>query len=278
VEHPVKRASVLIRTKNEERGINATLNAVFSQSLPPHEVFIIDSGSRDRTLEIASRYPVKILTMSPKGWSYSRALNVGAREATGDFLVSLSAHSPPVGDEWLANLLRHFDDPSVAAVWGPRRPKDPAERTGRLIRQEPGSYSFETRHWGLSNHNSAFRRSLWLEFTFDEDLPATEDKAWAAEAMARGYSIIYDPEAAVQHRRRSLLHEFRRSRAIQAGYKALFPELRPSIRAELTGLHRRTRNKLLRHARARDMVQLFVDARRLPSAVAGILGRLLSRP
>ena len=92
----MKRASVLIRTKNEERGIGATLDAVFSQGLPPHEVLIIDSGSRDQTLEIASRYPVKILTMSPKGWSYSRALNVAAREATGDFVVSLSAHSPPV--------------------------------------------------------------------------------------------------------------------------------------------------------------------------------------
>ena len=156
-------------------------------------------------------------------------------------------------------------------------PKDPAERTGRLIRQEPGSYTFETRHWGLSNHNSAFRRSLWLEFPFDEALPATEDKAWGAEAMARGYSIIYDPAAAVQHRRRPVLHEFRRSSAIQAGYKALFPELRPSFRAEVTSLQRRTRNRLLRHARARDVVQLFGDARRLPSTVAGLLGRLRSR-
>jgi rhamnosyltransferase len=277
VEHPLMRASVLIRTKNEEQGIGTTLDAVFSQSLPPHEVLIIDSGSRDQTLQIASHYPVKILKMSPKAWSYSRALNVGAREATGDFLVSLSAHSPPVGDEWLSNLLRHFHDPSVAAVWGPRNPKDPAESTGRLLRQEPGSYTFETRHWGLSNHNSAFRRSLWLEFPFDEDLPATEDKAWAAEAMARGYSIIYDPAAAVQHRRRPVLHEFRRSRAIQAGYKVLFPELRSSIRAELTSLLRRTRNKLLRHARARDMVQLIGDARRVPAAVAGLLGRLWSR-
>jgi rhamnosyltransferase len=274
----LKRASILIRTKNEARGIGATLEAVFSQSLRPHEVFVIDSGSRDRTLEIASRYPVKILKMSRKGWSYSRALNFGAREATGEFLVCLSAHSPPVGQEWLVNLLRHFDDPSVAAVWGPRSPKDPTHRTGRLLRHEAGSYTFETRNWGLSNHNSAFRRSLWLEFPFDEALPATEDKAWGAEAMARGYSVIYDPAAAVLYRRRPILHEFRRSRAIQAGYKILFPELRFSFRAEMGSLQRRTLSKLAVHARRRDLVQFVLDARRVPSMVAGLLGRLFSRP
>jgi glycosyltransferase involved in cell wall biosynthesis len=277
VECPLKRASVLIRTKNEARGIGATLEVVFSQSLRPHEVFVIDSGSRDRTLEIASRFPVKILRMSPKGWSYSKALNLGAREATGEFVVCLSAHSPPVGQEWLSNLLRHFDDPSVAAVWGPRSPKKPTDRTGHLLRHEAGSYTFETRHWGLSNHNSAFRRSLWLEFPFDESLPATEDKAWGAEAMARGYSIVYDPEAAVLHRPRPVLHEFRRSRAIQAGYRILFPQLRFSLRAEVRTLTKRTLSKLAAHARRRDRIQFVLDARRLPSMVAGLLGRLLSR-
>jgi cellulose synthase/poly-beta-1,6-N-acetylglucosamine synthase-like glycosyltransferase len=278
VEYSLKKASVLIRTKNEARGIGATLDAVFSQSHPPHEVFVIDSGSRDETLVIASYYPVTILTMSPRGWSYSRALNFGALKATGEFLVCLSAHSPPAGANWLANLLRHFDDPSVAAVWGPRNPKHPAGRTGRLFRQEPGSYTVQTRHWGLSNHNSALRRSLWLEFPFDEALPATEDKAWGAEAMARGYSIIFDPAAAVRHRPRPVLHEFRRNRAIQAGYKILFPELQLSLRSELTSLHRRAYNKLLVHVHKRDIVQLLLDARRLPSMVAGLLGRLLSRP
>ena len=225
-QEPMKRASVIIRTKNEARSIGATLDAVFSQSIPPHEVFIIDSGSRDQTLQIASRYPVKLLTMSPKGWSYPRALNFGAREAAGEFLVCLSAHSPPVDEHWLENLLGHFDDPSIAAVWGPRHP-NAAAKSG-LVRQEKGSYTVEAPQYGLSNHNSALRRSLWLAFPFDEALPAAEDKGWGQEAMARGYSIVYEPAAAVLHGRHRALNEFRRSRAIRAGYRILFPELRLS--------------------------------------------------
>ena len=50
---------------------------------------------------------------------YARALNFGAAVATGEILVCLSAHCPPVGRHWLANLIRHFGDPTVAAVWGP---------------------------------------------------------------------------------------------------------------------------------------------------------------
>jgi glycosyltransferase involved in cell wall biosynthesis len=273
VEHPLKTASILIRTKNEARAVGATLDAVFSQGLPPHEVFIIDSGSRDQTLKIASGYPVKIVRMAPKGWSYSRALNVGARQATGEFLVCLSAHCPPVSEDWLANLLRHFDDPSVAAVWGPHHPNAAAKRG--LVRQEKGNYSFESRQHGLSNHNSAIRRSLWLQFPFDESLPAAEDKGWAREAMGRGYAIIYDPAAAVLHGRHPALNAFRRARAIRAGYKILFPELRSSPWAELIGLGRRIRKKLVSHARQRDGVTFLTDAKKLPSLVAELLGRLL---
>ncbi|MBA3431496.1 MAG: glycosyltransferase family 2 protein, partial [Actinobacteria bacterium] len=115
----MKTASLLIRTKNEERSLGATLTALFDQTLPAHEVFIVDSGSRDRTLEIASRWPVHIIRVSPSGWSYPRALNTGAGEATGDFLVCLSAHCPPAHRDWLAHLLRHFDDETIAATWGP---------------------------------------------------------------------------------------------------------------------------------------------------------------
>ncbi|HYY44324.1 MAG TPA: glycosyltransferase family 2 protein, partial [Actinomycetota bacterium] len=222
----MKTASVIIRTKNEARSLAQTLSAVFAQELPPHEVFVIDSGSRDATLEIASRFPVLIRRIDPREWNYSRALNVCAREATGEFLVCLSAHCPPIRRDWLYKLLRHFDDPEVAAVWGPNLSPGRHEYAGgEPIRQRPGTYTVDTRMFGLVNSNSALRRSLWLEFPFDESLPATEDKAWGMEAMKRGFSIVHDPEAAVWHIRHPALESFKRNRAVMAGYAMLFPEL-----------------------------------------------------
>src|SRR4051812_23585851 len=91
-ERPSVRPSILIRTKDEAAAIGSTLTAVFRQSVYPHEVIVIDSGSKDETLAIAGRFPVKIMRIDPEEWSYSRALNRAAAAATGEALVCLSAH------------------------------------------------------------------------------------------------------------------------------------------------------------------------------------------
>jgi GT2 family glycosyltransferase len=51
----------------------------------------------------------------------------------------------------------------------------------------------------FSNANGAFRRSLWLEHPFDEDIRGAEDIAWVRTIQERGYSIAYQPSAAVYH-------------------------------------------------------------------------------
>ena len=274
----MKRASILIRTKNEARSLRATLDAVFTQTVPPHEVFIIDSGSRDATLEIAARYPVTIIRLSPKGWSYPRALNIGARESTGDFIVCLSAHCPPARTDWLANLLRHFEDPRVAAAWGPNHYRGSIlPESEAPIRQEPGSYTFENRKWGMANCNSVLRRSLWEVIPFDETLPATEDKAWGREVMERGYSLVYEPAAGVWHERHSAFNSFRRSRAIRAGYEAMFPGRREPVLSEAKDLGRLIFRKLVMHMRGEGMTDLRHEVRMLPSALAALLGRIIHR-
>ncbi|MGH9189580.1 MAG: glycosyltransferase [Acidimicrobiales bacterium] len=266
-------ASVIIRTKNEEKGLGPTLDAVLAQSLRPFEVFVIDSGSTDATLEVASRYPVRVLTLAPQEWNYSRALNRAAEQATGEVLVCLSAHCPPVGSDWLASLLGHFADPSVAGVWGPGlRPGRPAPEAESFCRQDPGTYTVANRRWGLANANSAVRRSLWEQFPFEEALPAAEDKAWARVAMERGYSIIYEPRAAVWHERHDVISAYRRSQAVSAGFAIMFPELRRAPLEQLALVMRSFARTARFHARNRKWRAIWYDLRRVPTAVAAIAG------
>lgn len=57
--------SVLIKTLNEAENIAATIESVLEAIGPDDEVIIADSGSRDGTVEIAARYPVKVVQIGP---------------------------------------------------------------------------------------------------------------------------------------------------------------------------------------------------------------------
>jgi len=67
--------TVLIRSKNEEMYIAETFKAVFAQKLRDFEVILVDSGSKDKTVEIASKFDVRILKIAAKEFTYGYALN-----------------------------------------------------------------------------------------------------------------------------------------------------------------------------------------------------------
>lgn len=265
------RPSILIRTKNEGRHLEETLRAIFGQARPPADIVVIDSGSTDDTVAIAERHPVTLLHITPEEWNYSRALNRAAAAATGDVLVSLSAHCAPIDDQWLDNLLVHFEDPTVAGVWGPGyTPGKVPPEPGAPERQLPGNYTADNYLWGLSNANAAVRRSLWEEVPFDESLPAAEDKAWGMAMLDRGFAIVYDPRAAVWHQPHTFANSYRRNRAVYEGLRRLFPELQRPQPVRLIGAAA-VRNVRTR-ARDRDGRGVRRDLARLPSIVAALVG------
>ena len=53
--------SVVIPVKNEEEKIGDCLEAVFSQTIKPYEVIVVDGHSSDGTVEKVSEFPVKVL-------------------------------------------------------------------------------------------------------------------------------------------------------------------------------------------------------------------------
>jgi len=52
--------SVIIPVKNEESKIETCLKAVFSQTLKPCEVIVVDGHSTDKTVENALKFPVQL--------------------------------------------------------------------------------------------------------------------------------------------------------------------------------------------------------------------------
>jgi len=105
--------SVVIPTLNEERFISRCLESLLNQTVPPAEIIIVDAGSSDRTVELASRYTDKILYSPVANVAYQREL--GVAQAKGEFILIADADTvfPP---RTIELMLQNFADPEVAAV------------------------------------------------------------------------------------------------------------------------------------------------------------------
>ena len=77
--------SIIILTKNGEEHLDALLQSVGEQETSCRtEIIVIDSGSRDNTLSIVDRYPVRLHCIPPEEFGHGKTRNLGAGLARGD--------------------------------------------------------------------------------------------------------------------------------------------------------------------------------------------------
>lgn len=222
------KVSIIIRTKNEEKYLEDVLKKIFLQNFRHFEVIIVDSGSTDRTLEIAESFELKIIKIPSEKFTYGYGLNIGINNGQANIIVNLSAHAIPADNLWLEKLVRNFKDEKVGGVYGKQLPLP----TCTPIEEK---YLFET--YGektkvedkedviFSNSNSAIRKDLAIKYPFDEKMKFAEDIHWAKLILKKGYKIIYEPEAAVFHSHEHNLKQIfnrefdRHIGRLQRGYK-----------------------------------------------------------
>jgi glycosyltransferase involved in cell wall biosynthesis len=93
--------SIVIITKNEEINLPRCLSSLKNLS---NDILIVDSGSTDRTIEIAKKFGARVIQMEWLG--YAKTKNLGNREAHHDWILSLDADE--VLSAELQNSLRNW--------------------------------------------------------------------------------------------------------------------------------------------------------------------------
>lgn len=210
------KISIIIRCYNEEEHIGRLLAGILQQTEQNLEIIIVDSGSADATLAIASRYPVKIISIKKEDFSFGYSLNVGCEAASGEFLVIVSAHVYPVHRDWLEKLLIPFEDERAGLVYGKQRGNGTTKYSEHQVFAKwfPEQSTSNQGHPFCNNANAAVRRSLWERFRYDESLTGLEDLAFARQLLGAGYKVAYQAEAEVIHVHdetwKSLFNRYRR--------------------------------------------------------------------
>lgn len=119
----------VVPTYQAAQTLSYCLESVFSQDYPRDkiEVIVVDGGSSDRTIEIASKHDVKILPNPSRfedGPNGGKA--IGARNAVGDLLCFLDSDNTIYPTTWLRAMVQPFlDDPNVVVC-----------ETSRLLRKD----------------------------------------------------------------------------------------------------------------------------------------------
>jgi len=194
--------SIVIRAFNEERWLPEVLSAIDCQIYRDFEVLLVDSGSFDRTRDIAAAHGARIIRLRSEDFTFGHSLNLGIQEARGSFIVVISAHAIPTNDQWLERLITPLREPETAMVFGGQRGHaiskfSEARDLERIFPSKP--LVMDDDHVFVNNANSAIRRDLWDQHRFDEGLPGLEDAEWAKYWIPQGKQVLYVPTACVYH-------------------------------------------------------------------------------
>jgi glycosyltransferase involved in cell wall biosynthesis len=120
LENEVK-LSVIIICKNEEEFINRCIESVIlaTDKIPSSEIILVDSASIDRTIEIAKKYPIKIIQLDPF-WPLSASAGryIGCYFSRGKYVQFVDGDML-LNDQWLQECLKTIEDiEGIAGIVG----------------------------------------------------------------------------------------------------------------------------------------------------------------
>jgi glycosyltransferase involved in cell wall biosynthesis len=200
--------SIVLPTRNEEKNIETCLKSILNLDFPKgrYEILVIDGKSTDRTVEIASKYPVRIIE-NPK-FKIGPAHNIGVKEAKGDIIAFTDA-DVRVDVHWLTFLVEHFNNPDVGCVIGGQTcifgdqfiSKIRAAfhdyydtKVSNKLNREPHKVTWKS----MSTYGTAFRKDALIKIGgFDEGIDYPDKDI--GYRLSQDHQIIKDRRAIIRH-------------------------------------------------------------------------------
>lgn len=220
---PSPEVSVVVPVRDDARRLAVCLDALAGQQgAPSYEVVVVDNGSTDDSLAVATAHPLqpRVLSESRRG-SYA-ARNRGAAAASGGVLAFTDADCVPAPD-WLAAGVRASASPVVGGDVRPARSAEATvwERYDRAVylRQR----ELVEQQGFAATANLWVRADAWARVgPFDARLRSSGDLEWGRRATALGLATVFAADVVVAHAPRTSVGEtWRLHRRLGAGWRVL---------------------------------------------------------
>ncbi|TQV64340.1 MAG: glycosyltransferase family 2 protein [Sulfurovum sp.] len=203
--------SIIIPTYNAENYLLNLLESLQNQNLNGYEIIVIDSSSKDKTVEIAKQFTENIIVIPQGEFDHGGTRVKAAQIAKGDIVVFLTQDALPYDEFTIENIIKVFSDEKVGAAFGRQLSYEGTNLFGKHLRvfnygensyirdkNDISKYGIKTAF--LSDSFAAYRRSALESIGwFKSDLILGEDTYAGAKMILGDYKLAYMAEAKVYH-------------------------------------------------------------------------------
>ncbi len=184
--------SIIIPALNESARIQAAIHS--ARKGLPLEVIVVDGGSRDETVQIASKAGATVV-QSPRGRAVQ--MNAGARISRGNHLLFLHADTR-LPDGYSKHIRRILNDSAVAGAFrfGIAQPF-----SGRRLVEWMTNLRARYLQMPYGDQAIFICRQRFIEMGGYKPLPIMEDYEFIRRLRRRGRIVIADAEALTSGRR-----------------------------------------------------------------------------
>jgi rhamnosyltransferase len=191
--------SIIIPSLNGGEDLLKSLKVIFSQKTKKKfEVILIDSGTEPAQIKELKEFPITWIPISKRDFNHGLTRDLGAKSASGNFLIFLNQDAIPANENWLDQMVDPFysEFPPKACQGMMEERKDIPLFFWHSC-GERFYFTSESKNWikdyynlGFSTVNCAISKKVWIDHPFG-NIDIMEDKKFQSKVHQEPGDIVY---------------------------------------------------------------------------------------
>lgn len=210
--------SIVRVAKNDLHNLRQSIPIILKQKIAiPYELIVIDSGSRDGSVEFVKQTSkidgrLSLYEIPSEKFHHARTRNLGISLSKSRIVVLLNGDAIPCDEHWLHNITRpviNGESAGIAASYGKQIPRGDVDISNycRMTFNYHNNYRVKDKNTNLSKAelyffssvNCCINTEMISEPVFNEKFPVYEDVTLSYRIISNDMRIAYCPDAPVIH-------------------------------------------------------------------------------